>query len=253
MPREIQGRRKDATSFPMEINILEIGHLDIYLMVSRDMSIQRNLEKEVIAVSTQEQERIGHEIHDGLGQRLTALTMITASLDKKLAGIPKPEGALLKELLKQLREAAAEAHQLSMGLAPVPVDPSGLRFSLKKLAVSVSSATGIACDLKGRTMLKLDDRLQALQLYRIAQEAINNAVKYGSPRKITVELAASDGIFSLKISDDGKGFNPDAGGISGLGMHIMRYRANIIGATLEIHSEKGKGTTVLCSLPKNRP
>lgn len=253
LPREIQGRRKDTTSFPMEVSVSAIDHLDLYLLIARDLSAQRALEKEVINVSTQEQERIGHEIHDGLGQRLTALTMLTANLANKLAGLHKPEAALLKECLKQLREASNEAHKLSRGLAPVPIDPSGLKLSLKHLAESVTRSSGIACHLKARRTVELNDRIQALQLFRIAQEAVNNAVKHGHPRNITIELAALDGGIDLKICDDGKGFDPGGHAADGLGMHIMRYRANIIGSALEIHSEKGKGTTVLCTIPRERP
>lgn len=250
LPREAQGRRKDATSFPMEVSVSEIDHLGFYLLVARDISAQRTLEKEIIDVSTQEQERIGQEIHDGLGQRLTALTMMTANLGKKLADLNKPEAALLKEYLKQLREASDEAHTLAQGLAPVPIDPSGLKVSLKKLADSVSASSGITCHLKSRRTQELNDRVQALQLYRITQEAVNNAVKHAKPDNITIDLAAAKGGITLKISDDGKGFDADGHAADGLGMHIMRYRANIIGAALEIHSERGKGTSIVCTLPR---
>ncbi len=246
--RETQGRRKDKTQFPMEVSISKIDHLDIYLLVSRDISVQRRLEKEVIDVSTQEQARIGHEIHDGLGQRLTALTMLATGLEKKLTGVKTTDPALLKEFVKQLREAADEAHILSRGLAPVPIDPSGLSHALKGLAETISTSSDIACRLKADRAIELNNRTQALQLFRIAQEAVNNAAKHAHARNITIELAKRNGELTLTIQDDGKGIDSGGRG-SGLGIHIMQYRANIIGAAVEVHSEKGKGTTVLCTLP----
>lgn len=96
------------------------------------------------------------------------------------------------------------------------------------------------------------DHAIALQLYRIAQEALNNAVKHANARNINVELLARGGSVKLKVSDDGKGTAQSKINHNGIGLHIMRYRADVIGATLEIHSERGKGTTVLCTLPDTK-
>ncbi|MCO6414132.1 MAG: PAS domain S-box protein [Thiogranum sp.] len=247
-PQEIRGRRKDGSIFPMELNVTQIDHRGLFIGIARDMSEKRALEKQIIEVSTQEQERIGHEIHDGLGQQLSALTMMATSLERKFADRALPEAEPLRALVTHLQSASEEAHALSLGLAPVPIDPKGLEAALEKLTDHVQSAAGIACHLTVSHPVTVEDRTLAMQLYRIAQEAVNNAVKHARANNISIDLTTGKEGFILTVSDDGKGMATDSRNSEGLGMHIMRYRANIIGATLRVKSAVGEGTTLSCML-----
>lgn len=247
-PREIRGRRKDGGIFPMELNVTQIDHRGLFIGIARDMSEKRALEKQIIEVSTQEQERIGHDIHDGLGQQLSALTMMATSLERKFVDKALPEAEHLRALVAHLQDAAEEAHALSLGLAPVPIDPKGLEAALEKLTDHVQTAAGVACHLRVSHPVTVEDRTLAMQLYRIAQEAVNNAVKHARPQNISIDLTTGGEGFTLTVSDDGKGMETDSENPEGLGMHIMRYRANIIGATLRVKSAPGEGTTLSCTL-----
>ena len=249
--REVSGLRKDGTVFPLEINITEIEHLSLYVGIARDVSERRTLEKRIIDLASLEQERIGSEIHDGLGQRLTALTLMASYLEKYLKDKDNDAAEKIGDLKKELQNAGREAHALSTGLAPVPIDPGGLGAALKLLAANTQASTGINCRASIDDSVSANDRSTAAQIYRIAQEAVNNAVKHAEADTITLKLAhAPDehGIV-LIVADDGVGMRSDGGGSEQLGMHIMRHRANAIGASFRIESAPGKGTVIRCELP----
>ena len=248
-PREVRGRRKNGSEFPMELNVTEVDHLGLFIGITRDLSKQRTLEKEIIRVSSIEQERIGHEIHDGLGQHLTALSMLASSLANKFAKQGLAEAASLKELADHLKQAVKEARMLSHVLAPVPITPEGLEDALNKLAEQVRISTGISCKLKVKHPALVDDRTVSMELYRIIQEAVNNAVKHANATNITIALSTQDHGIDVMVADDGAGIEPVNEESEGIGLHIMRYRANIIGATLQIQSAPDQGTVVRCSLP----
>jgi len=249
--RELRGRRKDGSVFPLEVTVTEVEGADLFVGIMRDLSAQRQLEQEVARASTFEQERIGQEIHDGLGQKLTALSMIAASLKRDLARQNVPENPTLNELIEHLRQATEEARALSRGLAPVPLTEQGLAAALSRLAEDIQAATGIACRFEShpRHPVEVRSRTTAMQLYRIAQEAVHNASKHGKPRTITIRLARAGDCLELRVSDDGQGFSPDSARGEGFGLRIMRYRAAIIGAELQIESAPAAGTVVRCTLP----
>jgi PAS domain S-box-containing protein len=248
--RELRGRRKNGAEFPLEVTITEVEDFGLFVGIARDLSDRRRLEKEVARASTFEQERIGQEIHDGLGQKLTALSMMAASLKRDLARQNVPESSTLNELIEHLRQATEEARALSRGLAPVPLTEQGLAAALGRLVADTQAATGIACHFEtdSRYPVEVENRTTAIQLYRIAQEAVHNAIKHGRPRNITIRLARAGGCAELRVSDDGSGFSSDSGGAEGFGLRIMRYRAAIVGAELSIESTPESGTLVRCKL-----
>ena len=196
------------------------------------------------------QAHIGQEIHDGLGQKLTALSMMAASLKRDLARQNVPESRTLNELIEHLRQALEEARALSRGLAPVPLTEQGLAAALNRLAEDMQAATGIACHFETdpRYPVEVENRTTAMQLYRIAQEAVHNAIKHGRPRNISIRLVRSGRCAELRVSDDGSGFRADIGGGEGFGLRIMRYRAAVVGAEMSIESTPESGTLVRCKL-----
>ncbi len=246
--RELRGRRKNGNEFPLEVTVTDVQDFGLFVGIARDLSDRRRLEKEVARASTFEQERIGQEIHDGLGQKLTALSMMAASLRRDLARRNVPESRTLNELIEHLRQATEEARALSRGLAPVPLTEQGLAAALSRLAEDMQAATGIACHFETdpRHPVEVQNRTTAMQLYRIAQEAVHNAIKHGRPRNMTIRLARAGRCAELLVSDDGRGFSSDDGSVEGFGLRIMRYRASIVGAELSIESTAESGTLVRC-------
>jgi len=244
--RELPGRRKDGSTIPLELTITEVEHLGAFVGIIRDLSEQKALERQIADISTEEQERIGQEIHDGLGQQLTGLSMVATSIKRSLASRNQPEAEQLDQLITQLQLSIKEARALAHGLAPVPINPEGLTDALTMLARDVKSTIGIDCSFETHDAIKVKDRTDAVQIYRIAQEAVNNAVKHANATKITIYLGSTDGTFELSISDNGCGFEPDQSTSDSLGIRIMRYRAGIIGCNLAVISTVGKGTVVRC-------
>jgi two-component system CheB/CheR fusion protein len=244
--RELPGRRKDGSTFPMELTVTEVDHLGAFVGIIRDLGEQKALQRQVADISTQEQERIGQEIHDGLGQQLTGLSMVATSIKRSLASKNLPEAEKLEELITQLQLAITEARALSRGLAPVPITPEGLTDALSLLARDVKSKTGIDCTFEAHDTVDIKDRTNAMQIYRIAQEAVNNAVKHAQASKISIYLDGIADMCELTVSDNGCGFETEKAMSDCLGIRIMRYRAGIIGCELEVKSTVGNGTVVRC-------
>jgi signal transduction histidine kinase len=145
-----------------------------------------------------------------------------------------------------LQSAVVDARALARGLAPVPVTPEGLEDAFILLARDVTDKMGIECLFEGENLAELTDRAEAMQIYRIAQEAVNNAVKHAQASRIRIRLNCKGGRSKLEVEDDGCGFEVDQELKEGLGIRIMRYRAGVIGGTLQIESARGKGTIVRC-------
>jgi PAS domain S-box-containing protein len=220
--------------------------------VSSDITERRRLEAELLEIGYRERQRIGHDLHDGLGQKLTALEMKCFLLLEDLAdpGVKRRRLQIqVRQLGRELRKCATMSRSLARGLAPVSGTPNGLMDALKHLAHSTHSVRNTECHFTCGPACKLDDRHAAGHLYRIAQEAVNNALKHGDPRRIDISLARGSRTLRLRIKDDGRGFTAPKANKSGMGLDIMHHRAQVIGATLEINSKSGKGVAVICTLP----
>ena len=248
--KELPGCRKDGSVFPLRITVTEINHLGIFIGIMYDLTEQKALEKEIANISTKERERLGQELHDGIGQQLTGLNMMAVSIKRSLANRNFPEAEQVDEMIAQLQKATKEARALSRGLMPVPVTPEGLRQALTLLARDVKKTTNIDCHFEahdtGNIEHQIEDRTVAMHIYQITQEAVNNAVKHAQPSKISILLKTTPESSELTISDNGCGFQVDAANSEGMGIRIMRYRAGVIGYHLVIESTPGKGTIVRC-------
>src|SRR5947208_8198143 len=210
----------------------------------------QTLEKQIIEVSEYEQQRIGRDLHDGLCQVLAAIGCAATSLkvDLKEKGLDKL-AANAGEIEKLISESVKQARDLSHGLVPVQLDEAGLPAALNELAVSTSRLLPVECTFEaaGKTGASQDGK--ATHLYRIAQEAINNATKHGKARKIDIRLSANASATSLSIADDGIGFSKNGNAMNGVGISIMRYRANIMDGEFAIEAGSGGGTIVSCTIP----
>lgn len=204
------------------------------------------LEQELLVISNRERQRIGQDLHDGLCQQLAGIEFRHVVLVQELAGNPRLQAEAL-ELGQLLRDAMQQARMLAHGWLPVQTGPQGLMAALKTLAVASEKLFNIACRWECPRPVYLADAKVATHLYRIAQEAISNAVKHGRARAITIALGQSGPDVTLTITDDGCGMSDDRAAVKGMGLRIMDYRADIVGAVIRIHPASGQGTCVSCT------
>jgi PAS domain S-box-containing protein len=213
---------------------------------------RHRLEREILEISESERRRIGRELHDSIGQQFTGIAFMTKVLEKRLAkGLPE-ESASAAEIGKLVNQATDQVRGLARGLYSVDLDAGGLASSLAELAANTEHLFGIHCSFQGDDSVHVDDTSVAVNLYRIAQEAVTNAVKHGKAKNIRITLTCRDGKYVLTVENDGEGFPGTEAGGKGLGLQIMGYRAEIIDGSLELASGAKGGTIVTCSLPRER-
>ncbi len=218
-----------------------------------DITERKQLEKEILSISDREQRRIGQDLHDGLGQQLTAIEFMCQSLKADLVQ-SNPELLDQVSLMGRfLREAVTQTRALAHGLTAFMLDAAGLQAALAELAERTSSIGRVQCRFVGTEGLVLQENETAGHFYRIAQEAVSNALKHAEATQISISLTRGGGVVTLRVADDGKGL--PAGGkqprTSGIGLQVMRHRANSIGAELTVESKRGKGVAVICTLRRN--
>lgn len=226
---------------------LAVNGADVALAVVRDVTDRETLEKEVAESSSRVQMRIGQDIHDGLGQHLTGITFLSRALEKTLAAKKLPEAAEAAEISKLVIEALAQTRNLARGLFPVEVESTRLCQSLKELSHTAEQLFNLSCTVECDSDLIINNKNASTHLFRLAQEAINNAVKHGRAQRVTIVLGSSGDKAVLRIIDDGVGFPTEGVKRSGLGIRIMTYRAQKVGGTLEIHPGPHGGTVVTCT------
>jgi signal transduction histidine kinase len=205
------------------------------------------MEKQITDISDREQRRIGQDLHDSLCQHLVSVAFAGELLRENLARQSAPEAAQAEAIVEMVNQGISEARNLARGLYPVRLEVDGLASALEELAASVQARTGIACRFTCEEPVCIFDEVAGSNLYRIAQEAINNAVKHGDCRAISVGLGAVEDEVTLTVKDDGVGFPAALETRGGMGLSIMNYRASLIRASLDIRRGAGGGTIVICS------
>jgi PAS domain S-box-containing protein len=221
-------------------------------IIARDITARKNLEREVLESTGREQQRIGRELHDSLGQELTGLSYLAKSLSQKLAANDNPQAETAQTIATGIQRALGEVRSAVQGLVPVEVDAAGFMVALEKLAAQTQAHCGIDCRIDSRDPVRVDDNVMATHLFRIVQEAINNAVKHAHARQIIVRPESLNGTLAVTVEDDGIGIAEHARQNGGMGLRIMQYRAGVIDAALDVHSTDSGGTAVVC-LVKNHP
>jgi PAS domain S-box-containing protein len=212
-----------------------------------DITESKRLEKAILEISAREERRIGQDLHDGLGQHLTGIAFMIKVLEQKLADKSNAEAADAAKIVRLVNEAIHKTRELSRGLLPVVSDASGLMSALEQYSLEVQDLFGLSCRFECDRPVLVFNETVANHLYRIAQEAVNNAIKHGDGKKLMITLSADGGGVALSIRDDGRGL-PDVRNSSGMGLHIMNYRAKMIGATLQVERCSEGGTVVTCKL-----
>ena len=248
--REVVGLRKNGSIFPMDLAVSEIQLADriTFTGIIRDITERRELEQEVLEMSEQERRRIGQDLHDGLGQMLTGITLISKDLERKLRAAGAKEAQIAGEIAEMIKEADQQARGLARGLVPVELDGNGLSAAIRRLIANAERFFFIKCTFDQIGDFDIRDNTAATHLYRIAQEALSNAAKHGRATRVAVTLASGQDRIRLRIHDNGVGFPDVPSESQGIGVRTMHYRARIIGAMLDIRDHPDGGTVVTCTL-----
>jgi PAS domain S-box-containing protein len=214
-----------------------------------DITERKHLEKAILDISAREQRRIGQDLHDGLGQHLTGIAFMAKVHEAQLTEKNRSEAENAAKIVKLVNEAIHKTRELARGLLPVVSDSQGLMSALQLWAAEVEDLFGVSCRFQCERPVLIHDDTMATHLYHIAQEAVNNAIKHGNARKILIQLAAENCRGTLVVKDDGEGITENHSSTQGMGMHIMNYRAGMIGGALEIRRDTTRGTIVICLFP----
>lgn len=248
--REVRGKRKDGTTFPIELSVSEVewGEEKFFSGIIKDISEQRRLENEIIEIGESERRRIGQDLHDGLGQMLTGISLMSQNLAKRMEANGIPGAGELKEITEMIKEADQYARTLSHNLMPVELDADGLSNALDKLCKRAEKLFDVNCRYIKESEVSVENRTASTHLYRIAQEAINNAVRHGQADLIKLNLNAGEKNIRLTIEDNGIGFKESAkySNSDGMGVQTMKYRARISGGELNITESEEGNTLIVC-------
>ena len=251
--RDVLGQRRDGTTVPIHLSVSEVqlrkGRM--FTAIIHDFTQRRRLEAEVLKAASEEQRRIGQELHDGVCQNLVGAALGISMLASRLAVGAPAEAEEAERLANLVRQTADQARALSHGLAPLEIAADGLRFALEKLAAQASQMYQIHCEFYGNERIPAHDTAVATHLYRIAQEALNNAIRHGKATNVQVRLLADARESVLTIGDNGTGMPKNPG--RGLGLQTMAYRARMIGGSLAIRPAPDRGMMVSCVIPSSCP
>jgi two-component system CheB/CheR fusion protein len=216
--------------------------------LERTMAQRQQLERELLEISEREKRRIGEDLHDMVCQELTATALFLKSSAKKLGSTNAAAARTLEESAETVNRNVVVARELAGGLQAIELTASGLKNALRDLAAQACENSGIKCHFKAARGVRIPDDTGALHLYRIAQEAVTNAVKHSGARNILISLDRNPTHICVSVQDDGKGFVPRRRG-KGLGLHMMRYRANALGGELKVERRKSGGMDITCVIP----
>ena len=258
--REAIGRRQDGSTFPVSLAVSKIERPPLYTAIVRDISALKELQKQVLEIAAEEDRRIGHELHDSVQQQLTGLGLMAQSVaEMLLAGdqwgepcLPRVAkiSKLADRVAKGINDTAREVHQLSRGLVPVEIDAEGLRSALAELAESVRDQYQVDCTFQCQGDVDFADNFQATHLFRIVQEAVNNAIKHGRASRIDISMTGEAEAILLEVLDNGRGIPEKQLPSGGLGLKIMDYRAGLIGANVQVVPGRQGGTLVRCTISR---
>jgi PAS domain S-box-containing protein len=222
---------------------------DANKLLEKEAEKRRKLESEVLLISEREKRRIGEDLHDSLCQELAATAFILKTKAQTLGKTNAKEAAEFDEAARLVNENVGLARNLARGLHLVDVTATGLPDALRDFAFRRSNGR-LTCRFECPKPVQVRSEAVAIQLYRVAQEAVTNAIKHGKPRQIVISLRRDHSALVLEVRDNGRGIQKKDNVKKGMGLEIMRHRASVIGGHLNIESRRGRGTKVTCTLPK---
>jgi PAS domain S-box-containing protein len=247
--RDVTFTRRDGTQFAAEMLSADIdlnGERRV-LVVVQDVSERKQLEAEIIEIANHERRRLGGDLHDGIGQELTGISLMLRGLASRVGFAAAPVDSELDEIIGLVNHAIQSVRKLALGISPVTLERGGLLSALEAL----TARSRVSYKIDVRLLLRiyapsLFDESMATHLYLIVQEAINNAVKHGQARSVIVKLQTYKAVIDLSISDDGVGIPAELARGIGMGLRIMEHRCSIVGGELQIKRRRGGGTRIRC-------
>lgn len=247
---EVEHMHREGHTFFLQVScsVVHIGDQAYFLGFHRDITERKRLEKEVLEVGDRVQYHIGHDLHDGINQLLTSSSLRIGALRQKLREGRLPDEEELEAVAELNRQTMEQVSGLARGLSPLSIKSGGLALGLAELCKS-TTALGVECRCSIDEGVAVRDLAKATHLYRIAQEAVSNALKHAGAGHIEVSLSRARGGAVLAVRDDGRGMPKGRAESKGMGLNIMKYRAGMIGAELEVASDRGRGTEVKCRFP----
>jgi PAS domain S-box-containing protein len=216
-----------------------IGIIENYTNITE----MRNLQDGVMRIAGLERQRIGQDLHDGLGQNLTAVTFLIEAMKEKMSGMLSNEGGEIEHIESLIRDAIVQTRSLSRMLSPVEMEKNGLRSALDEMAAATEKVYHVSCQISQEGNFLINDNQTATHLYYIAREAVTNSIKHGKAERIAIRLIADDEGLAMIISDNGTGAFKEKKD-AGLGLRIMRYRAAVIGADFNAGNRESGGFEV---------
>lgn len=255
----LQGSRLAAVETVLMVLLSRLLALQRRTMVAERKTLRKleaetadrmRLEAEVARVSEDERRRLGAELHDGLCQRLTATLLNCAAFEYRHRTADAQGVGEVARIRESIEASIGMAYDVARGLCPVDLEPDALVPALERLCQGVRDTHGVDCRLRADRGLLVNDQERALHLYRIAGEAVANAVKHARCSHIAVALAREGGQLALRVSDDGQQAEAERKTGGGLGRRIMRYRATLMGGTLDVTTPLAGGTLVICRVPE---
>lgn len=250
--REMMARRKGGQAFPIAATLSCVGlpNKRVGAVIIEDITERKQLEKDVLKASEEEGHRIAQDLHDGLASHLAGVGLLC-----KMVGdsVEAPHAATVNQISTLIDEGIQQTRAVARGLYPVEDEPEGLMNSLGLFAAQWRHDLKIDCRFECAEPVLVQDNVMATHLYRIAQEAVNNAVRHAKAEVITIELTERDSEFKLCIRDNGVGLaDTPSKRSNGIGLRTMSYRAGLLQGTLEIGRGGEGGTEVKCLIPRSK-
>ena len=214
----------------------------------REIAERERLDREIAEVADRERRRLGQDLHDSLCQHLTGTALTAQTLREKLAARSAPEIAEADKVVRYIEDGIDLSRNLARGFFSPELEAEGLMFALQSLAENTSERFQIACEFEGDAVVRVPDSTVATQLYRIAQEAVMNAIKHANAERVSIRLTKSTASLTLAIIDDGVGLPEKAPQTEGLGMRLMSHGAALIGAEFQARRNPPGGTIVTCTV-----
>jgi len=239
----------EIRTMEMLVSPVTIGRQRVLYSILHDVTERKRLEQEVVDISERERQRVGQDLHDSVGGKLTGVALIAKALAQRLEAKGLKDAELAEEVVLCLNECIAQTRSIARGLCPVELSVSGLSSALVELALEQGKLSGIECRFEAEPGLQIQSSFVASHLFHLAQEALSNALRHAHPTRVRIRLARRGSNICLEINDNGSGFNARRPQQSGMGLRSMRYRAEVIGAQFSIASNPGGGTIVSCLIP----
>ena len=247
-------RRKDGSEFPISLSASPVrdaaGKIVGTSIIASDITARRQLEAEVLQIAEAERERLAAELHDGACQELTGIQFLANLLRRDLAKASHPLAMQARRIEEAISEATEHTREVARGMNPVVADGDGLMHALRQLAETITTTRRIRCSFECPKPVAIENAIASHELYRIAQEAVHNALRHGRARRITVRLSEVRDEIRLSVRDNGRGLPADVSHAPGMGLRVMKYRAGSIGGQFLVRPRRGGGTEVICRVTR---